>query len=301
MKFTSHGQPVMEDALGPLVESVFEPGNVESLQARMREDGYLLLRNLLHRDQVLEAREAVFSELARVGEVDSNHPVSEGIATGVSHRAEIESDLGAFWKGVSELPALRRITHSGPMIEFFETFLGGKVRPYDFLWLRTMAVGKASGFHYDHVYMNRGTENVYSCWTPLGDISREEGTLLVMEGSHRFTDLVEQYRGMDVDRDPSANGTVSVAPVELARKRGARLLSSDFRAGDVLVLSMFCLHGSLDNNSPQGKIRLSCDTRYQRADEPIDERWIGTDPMGHGGGYGALSAAQPITAKPIFR
>ena len=47
---------------------------------------------------------------------------------------------------------------------------------------------------------------------------------------------------------------------------------------------MATLHASLDNQGDT--IRLSSDTRYQRADEPIDERWItgphGEKPIAHG-------------------
>jgi hypothetical protein len=39
---------------------------------------------------------------------------------------------------------------------------------------------------------------------------------------------------------------------------------------------MFTMHGSLTNTS--NRYRLSCDTRYQRADEPVDERWVGENP-----------------------
>jgi hypothetical protein len=45
---------------------------------------------------------------------------------------------------------------------------------------------------------------------------------------------------------------------------------------------MFTLHCSLDNTSPQGRIRLSIDTRYQLKSEPADERWTGEEPFGHG-------------------
>jgi len=36
----------------------------------------------------------------------------------------------------------------------------------------------------------------------------------------------------------------------------------------------------LDNQT--NKVRLSTDTRYQLASEPIDERWIGENPPAHG-------------------
>jgi hypothetical protein len=43
---------------------------------------------------------------------------------------------------------------------------------------------------------------------------------------------------------------------------------------------MFTVHASLDNHSNQ--IRISSDTRYQLASEPVDERWIGENPIAHG-------------------
>jgi hypothetical protein len=42
---------------------------------------------------------------------------------------------------------------------------------------------------------------------------------------------------------------------------------------------MFTVHASLDNRT--NRIRISSDSRYQRASEPIDERWIGVNPPGH--------------------
>ena len=51
--------------------------------------------------------------------------------------------------------------------------------------------------------------------------------------------------------------------------------------GDVLIFSVFTVHGSLDNQS--NEIRLSTDSRYQLASEPLDERWMGEKPPAHGG------------------
>lgn len=271
----------------------------DAMRARLTEDGYLLVRGALHRDDVMAAREEVFTRLVEVGEVCE--PAMEGIATGTSRRQELVPDLGAFWKSVCSGPKLRRVTHAGPMLELMTSVLGAPVRPFDFVWLRPIAPGRASAFHYDHVYMNRGTDQLYTVWTPLGDVPIEDGPILLVEGSHRWEDVIARFRGFDVDKDKSRPGHVTMEPVTLAEERGCRLLSTDFRAGDVLIMSMFILHGSLDNRSPEGRLRLSCDTRYQRASDPVDERWIGDDPIGHGKGYAESGGAQPITAPPIRR
>ena len=296
-QYTSLGHSIPSHRFGPLNERTDPIKDGESLRAALANDGYLLLRGVLDPRDVLAAREEVFSRLVEVGEIDT--PAIEAIPTGASRRAELFPDLGAFWQSVCEDPALRRVTHAGQMIEIMERILDGPVRPFDFLWLRAMAPGRASAFHFDHVYMNRGTDNLYTVWAALGDVPLVDGPMLLVEGSHRWDDLIAEYRGLDVDKDKSKPGHVTMNPVELAEARDCRLLSTDFRAGDILVVSMFMCHGSLDNTSQ--RVRLSCDTRYQLASEPIDPRWIGDPPIGHGESYGGVGGARPLTADLIRR
>ncbi|MCP3692569.1 MAG: hypothetical protein GY917_10280, partial [Planctomycetaceae bacterium] len=74
-----------------------------------------------------------------------------------------------------------------------------------------------------------------------------------------------------------------------------RLLTADFRAGDLILFSMTLLHGSLDNQSATGQIRLSCDVRWQPATDAIDSRYAGPQPAGTtGAGYGELNGAKPL-------
>lgn len=297
--FTSHGIEIPSHRLGLLAEHTERVHDGASMRSALDTDGYLLLRGVLNRDAVLAAREEVFRRLVEVGEV--KEPAIEGIPTGASRRTELHPDLGVFWRTVCEGPAIRRVTHSGTMLEIMARILDGPVRPFDFLWLRAMAPGRASAFHFDHVYMNRGTDRLYTVWTPLGDVPMVDGPMLLVEGSHTWNDLIAQYRGFDVDKDKSRPGHVTMNPVELAEQRNCRLLSTDFRAGDILVVTMFMLHGSLDNCSPSGRVRLSCDTRYQRDDDPIDPRFVGNPPLAHGEGYGGVGGSRPLTAELIRR
>ena len=69
--------------------------------------------------------------------------------------------------------------YSGRMMAFFANFLGGEVRHYDFTWLRTVAPGRGTAPHMDIVFMGRGTTNLYTTWTPLGDIPLELGGLMI--------------------------------------------------------------------------------------------------------------------------
>ncbi len=76
------------------------------------------------------------------------------------------------------------------------------------------------------------------------------------------------------------DGSLSDDPVELRERLGGRWLTTEFQAGDLLTFSTYTIHASLDNRS--NRIRLSSDLRYQRASDPVDKRWIGDSPIGHG-------------------
>ena len=84
------------------------------------------------------------------------------------------------------------------------------------------------------------------------------------------------------DADKEKIGWLSTDPRKLQERFGGRWLSTDFKAGDMLCFTMHTLHGALDNNSPIKRCRLTSDTRYQPASEPIDERWNGANPEAHG-------------------
>lgn len=286
------GQPVPPEILGRLRES---PDGLEAPDrwARgLREDGYVLLRGALPTGQVAAARRAVLERLAAVGEIRA--PADAAVATGTSRRAAQHPDLGVFWRSVCEDAALRALSHGPALAALAQAVLGGPVEPFDFLWLRTMVEGRASPLHLDHVYMNRGTTHLITAWIPLGDVPLAAGPLVVVEGSHRFADVQARYRGVDVDRD-GLPGSFPEDAVAFARGRGVRLLTTDFQAGDVLLFDMFTLHGSCDNRMGGGRVRLSCDVRWQRAGEPRDDRWFGDPPPGHGGtGYGGLNGARPL-------
>ncbi len=289
------GREVPASRLGMLREA----GPPTGWRGRLAEDGYLLLRGAIDPASVLAARAEVLAALRSVGEVDGSdaHPV----ATGASRRAALHADLGTFWRGVCEGPALRAAVHGPAMRGMAEAALGTACVPFDFVWLRAMTAGRASRFHFDHAFMNRGTNRVVTAWVPLGEVRVEDGSIAVAEGSLGWSDLADRVRGRDVDREAGFTGSFLEDVVDLVAARGARVLTAEFQPGDVLLFGMFLFHGSLDNQAA-GKVRLSADTRFQPADAPRDDRWFGTPPLGHGGrSYGGLSGAQPLTAEPIVR
>jgi ectoine hydroxylase-related dioxygenase (phytanoyl-CoA dioxygenase family) len=293
LAFTSLGLPMdmSPSALGELRDSADFANDPKALNERMREDGYLFLRGYLDRDQVLEARAELTRRLAAHGSLDENYPALEAVGRPGGGSPGFDA------MAVDNRP-LKRLLYTGRMMALYERLLGGEVRHYDFTWLRAVAGGGKGAYpHCDVVYMGRGTWNLFTAWTPLGDIPFELGGLMILEDSHHKSFRLRKYLGRDVDsyctNYPDAadiasgkklwqnwDGRLSSDPVTLREKLGGRWLTTEFRMGDVLTFTMGTVHASLDNHT--NRFRLSSDSRYQLASEPIDDRWIGEKPPAHG-------------------
>jgi len=290
----SQGRKLDASLIARLTETDFAQQTAAELRSRLMHDGYLLLRQVLNVEQVRAARQEVFERLVQVGEIAE--PASEGRFTGVSRRRETVEDLGRFWQSVSEGPQLRHVSHGPDIQRVMDTLFGDPGRAHDYLFLRPGVPGRSTDLHYDHPFFARGSSRIHTVWTPLGDIPVSDGPLLVVEGSQNFEDLIAAARSVDYASNDTPQVQLSKAPDELARERGVRLLTADFRAGDVIVFNMTLLHGSLDNQSEAGRTRLSCDVRWQPAIDPVDPRYAGPSPSGTTGvGYGELNGAKPLT------
>lgn len=287
---TSMGLPleIMPSTFGELRRSNEVRDDVASLRRRLAEDGYLFVPGLLPQAEVVSARNDVLARLEREGHLEPGTPRDEARARPGSREYLFRPDL------TRENRALQQLLYrpEGDMMRFFGGLLGGPVRHYDYTWLRCVGPGKGTPPHCDVVYMGRGTKNVLTAWTPLGDADLDLGGLMVLEGSHTNERLRSGYGSRDVDtyceddpNDPARtangrNGWLSEDPVRLRRGFDTRWLTAEFRAGDLLIFNLYLVHGSLDNRTD--RFRLSADSRYQLAAEPIDDRWIGADPPGHG-------------------
>ena len=74
------------------------------------------------------------------------------------------------------------------------------------------------------------------------------------------------------------------------RDLGARWVSADFRARDVLMFTMHAMHAAIEPASAE-QLRLSADIRFQPRSEPVDDRYTA-----HGEGW----AATPSDAQQTF-
>jgi hypothetical protein len=228
-----------------------------ALQARFESDGYLLIRGFHPRDEVLAARQAIL-EAMEVKGLNALSPHNRDIA---------------------RLPEVLRLLESPRLFSFFKNYFGEDALTFDEKWLRSVANGGYTGLHFDNVYMGRGSDRLHTVWTPLGDLTKDLGTLAVWTGDvAELAELRRSYGAVDVDRDQVA-GWLSHSPKDFLETFGGRWVATDVQAGDVIVINMFTMHCSTTNVTD--RLRLSCDIRFQPASDPADERWYGENRTGH--------------------
>ncbi len=274
------------------------PGeDIKILRERFAKDGYLFLKKLLIKNDVISFREWVFDKLMDTGILKENTEAKFGIAN-----PELEKNLKKdfFQSGRSLNPAVKeRISQlvqstkyesfcSQPRLtDFIDEFIKGISYLHKRKILRHTLPNSdnATPAHYDLIYLRAGTDNIITAWIPIGDIAIEEGGLMYLEGSHLEGVKLEREfskKNADLSREEQINafnknmtegGWISKDFPDLANKFNSQWLVANYEAGDVLLHSPYLIHASTNNESQENRIRLSTDIRFQNVNDQIDKRW----------------------------
>ena len=117
MEALINGVKVPSSLLGSLQETSLINKTDEQLRKSLNDDGYLLLRDVIDKNDITKARNDVFEKLKNVDELID--PFTEGISSGRSRRDELHKDRGIFWEDVSNTESLRKITNGNNLQSIF--------------------------------------------------------------------------------------------------------------------------------------------------------------------------------------
>ena len=120
---------------------------LEEARRKLATDGFVVLRGLIPRDDVLAARRTVLRAYDARGDVVE--PTSDTLLPGCG------AGCVPFTEGRNELThsdAMLRVLAAPRAARFFERFFGEPAMTLDYKWLRGVPRGAATGCHLDRVY-----------------------------------------------------------------------------------------------------------------------------------------------------
>lgn len=218
---------------------------IELLRERYNQEGYLWLKSILNRDEVLAFRRRYFTALADTGLLAEGYDFQAGIYSGRPYDKEV---VHRVMMEVVRWAAYEAFCLARPIIEFYEALFESPVYLHKRKLIRFNKPGEeaATGGHYDQIYLRDGTDQFCSSWIPVGDTPVEMGGLLYLEGSQALGQQLEAKYLVKVAGLPHAerinafkggrwDGWLSEDLATLAQQSGKRWLAGDYQAGDMLV------------------------------------------------------------------
>lgn len=236
-----------------LRESSDRRGDYQALRDRIATDGYVFFRGLLDPDQVRAVGRAGLSHLQRSGWTAPGRP-AESAPAQLPVRAVRMRDAfrDAGYRRIVADPAFNQIPLAAALADVMAQILG----PYGFCYplkiprvvypSRLVPRSPGNVVHKDYT----SVQDMFTCWVPLGEVPASLGGLAVQPGSQRWTRV--RYR-----------------PLE---RLEPGWLTTDYRAGDVLVFHCLTTHAALPNR--EDRLRLSAEYRWQLADQPAPRRMV---------------------------
>jgi ectoine hydroxylase-related dioxygenase (phytanoyl-CoA dioxygenase family) len=231
--------------------------NGPALADRLERDGYLFLRGVLPRDEVMAVRRQLLERAAGAGWVRQDQPLEASVADLARACKDPEPEYLEHFRPMWKLEALHRLKHHANVVGVFERIFGETVLVHPMFVLRnifpqTESFDFTTGSHQDRIHIGGGVS--YACWMPLGDCPKSKGGLIMAEGSHKQGVL-------DFELAPGAGG------IEVTEKFEGQWVGGDFAAGDVVIFTDTTVHKALPNKSRE--LRQSFDARYQRLSDPV--------------------------------
>lgn len=175
---------------------------LEELRSRFKDNGYLYLKGLLPREDVLKAREQYFTFLAPSGVLEDGTAPALGIFNSTKDVkrfpgigvGRVDANVGSGLES-SDFVSLALDAHGQKwysedfckhpvLLDFMARFTNwsSNTHPLERTLLRNNIPNtKAIGVHYDQIFLRYGEPTSVTVWVPIGDIALNGGGLIYLE------------------------------------------------------------------------------------------------------------------------
>lgn len=253
---------------------------IEVARQKFQEDGYLFIKGLLPRQDVLKAREEYFKLLAPSGVLKPGTNPVEGIFDTTKDKLDFPG-IGAGFADSNGRP-------TGPHPQVASRFVDLALQAHTEPWyneefckhpalreyisrltgwgdstvgvrrtlLRNNTPGnKAIGVHYDQIFLRHGEDTSVTAWVPMGDVSRQGGGLIYLEKGHllgaeieqefttkaKATGLTDEEAKNAFNQNMMSGGLLADGPSAFATEHHRRWLLTEYQAGDVVLHNAYAV------------------------------------------------------------
>jgi ectoine hydroxylase-related dioxygenase (phytanoyl-CoA dioxygenase family) len=231
------------------------PGSAD-LREEMKAHGYVLIRGLLALKDINPLLQGVTEVLHDAGWLQAGSDPRDRLANSTAACFEDDAPFKAVYDRIFCLPSFHALPHHPVLQQIMKVLVGPDllIHPKSVCRLIFPRFDRAvTPAHQDHTAI-AGDEETLTAWLPLHDCPLEQGSLCILDGSHRF--------GLQ----PTEGETGCIPP---GTERGCDWAGGDMRAGDLLLFNSLTVHKAEPNRSNRMRISLDCRFQsYQRAVHP---------------------------------
>ncbi|MDA0322273.1 MAG: phytanoyl-CoA dioxygenase family protein [Verrucomicrobia bacterium] len=245
----------------PFVESNDVLDDPSALRKRLRKYGYLFIRDLLPREDVLNVRREVLEICRDMGWLREGEDLMDGL-TDHAPIGEGADEWKPMYKRLQSLEGFHKLKLHENVRRLMEDLFEEPVVPLPMTISRVaFPRDNENGTqpHQDWVYV-RGSMSILSCWGALGDVPIKVGGLKLLSESHKAGLLTTMPA-------PGPGGNIVAVDPDLEWHQ------SDFRAGDLLIFLPLTVHAAAENHTPD-RLRISIDFRYAGESHTISQTWM---------------------------
>jgi hypothetical protein len=228
-------------------------GDWAALRARIADDGYIFMRQLLEPDVVEGVGRSALGHLQAAGWTEGGQDLLSARPLPPVRAIRMrDAFVDAGYRHILADPDFNKIPFVGPLPDLMGQILGPSGFCYPLKFPRIVypasMVPRQPGnvIHKDY----RSVQDMFTTWVPLIPIPRSLGGLAVWPGSQHSSRV--RYRPLN------------------RLERGWK--TTDYQLGDVLVFHCLTTHAALPNQ--EHRMRISAEYRWQLADQPAPRRVI---------------------------
>lgn len=233
------------------------PANISAatLRAELDTHGYALVRDLLPQQDALALLSKITAILSNAGWITTDGNPTERLADPTAACSNDDDEHKVIYDQVFALPSFHELPHHQALQDLMKKLVGPDLFVHPKSAGRLIFPHLPSGVihaHQDHTALSIDSE-VFTAWIPLHDCPPEQGTLRILDGSHKF--------GLQ----PALGDTGYLLP---GSESGNHWVGGTIHAGDVLLFHSLTVHEAAPNLS--NRLRISIDCRFQSYRQPVN-------------------------------